>query len=173
MSSSSIAAWFGRSASAGIVAALVILSGCQVQPLYSETSPAAHSLGSIAFSDAKDRVSQEVRNHLIFVTAGGAGEPANPEYRVDLRVKTVSSGVLLERSSDTAKAGRVVVSADYTVTRTGDATVLRAGHRQAVALVDYPAQEFAKLRAIRDAENRAARQLAELIRADLAAVLGR
>jgi LPS-assembly lipoprotein len=41
------------------------------------------------------------------------------------------------------------------------------------AQVDLPQQEFAKIRATRDAENRAARELAEIIRTDIAATLGR
>jgi LPS-assembly lipoprotein len=54
-----------------------------------------------------------------------------------------------------------------------DDTVLKTGRRTGVALFDYPRQEFAKLRAVRDAETRAARELAELIYADLAMALGR
>ncbi len=151
----------------------VLLASCQVRPLYDDAAATRENLGSIAYSDADDRVELEVRNQLIFMTGGGAGEPAAPQYRVDLKVESDLTGVMLEQSSDTARAGRVRVSADYTLERVSDNTVLKAGHRQVVSLVDFPAQEFAKLRAVRDAENRAARELAELIRADLAMVLGR
>lgn len=151
----------------------VALAGCQVRPLYDEASGTTGSLGSIIYSAASNRVGQEVRNHLIFLTAGGAGEPANPEYEVDLKVSTTTMGVLLDQSSDTAKAGRVIVSASYKLKRASDATTLHTGRRQVVAVVDYPSQEFAKLRAIRDGEDRAARELAEFIRADLASALGR
>ncbi|WP_454748147.1 LPS assembly lipoprotein LptE [Ciceribacter selenitireducens] len=150
-----------------------LLASCQVRPLYDDTAATRQNLGAIAYSDADDRVELEVRNQLVFMTEGGAGEPATPQYRVDLKVESDVRGVLLEQSSDTAAAGRVTVSADYTLERVADATVLKVGHRQAVSLVDFPTQQFAKLRAARDAENRAARELAELIRADLAMVLGR
>ncbi|MBW8446454.1 MAG: hypothetical protein K0M49_12565 [Arenimonas sp.] len=151
----------------------MLLASCQVRPLYDDTAATRENLGAIAYSDADDRVELEVRNQLIFMTGGGAGEPAAPQYRVDLKVESDLTGVMLEQSSDTARAGRVTVTADYTLERLTDNTVLKAGHRQVVSLVDFPAQEFAKLRAVRDAENRAARELAELIRADLAMVLGR
>lgn len=151
----------------------MLLASCQVRPLYDDTAATRENLGAIAYSDADDQVELEVRNQLIFMTGGGAGEPVAPQYRVDLKVDSDLTGVMLEQSSDTARAGRVTVSADYTLERLSDNTVLKAGHRQAVSLVDFPAQEFAKLRAVRDAENRAARELAELIRADLAMVLGR
>lgn len=150
-----------------------LLASCQVRPLYDDTAATRENLGAIAYSDADDRIELEVRNQLVFMTGGGAGEPATPQYRVDLKVESDVTGVLLEQSSDTATAGRVTVSADYTLERVADGTVLKAGHRQAVSLVDFPTQQFAKLRAVRDAENRAARELAELIRADLAMVLGR
>ncbi|MBR0557661.1 hypothetical protein J5J10_18395 [Ciceribacter sp. L1K23] len=156
-----------------LFAIAIVLQACQVRPLYDDTSAAAEKLASVTFSEATDRVSLAVRNHLVFLTSGGAGEPVTAEYEVELDVKSQTIGVLLEQSSDTANAGRVVVTGDYVVRRVSDGTVLRSSRRQAVALVDFPSQEFAKLRAIRDAENRAARQLAELIRADLATVLGR
>ncbi|MFC3161714.1 LPS assembly lipoprotein LptE [Ciceribacter thiooxidans] len=149
------------------------VAGCQVRPLHDGVPGRAENLGSIAYSQADSRVGQEVRNQLIFLTGGGAGEPAAPQYTVDMKVESRTMGVLLEQSSDVPKAGRVIVSADYTLTRTSDGTVLRAGRRQIVAPVDYPEQEFAKLRAIRDAEDRGAHQLAELIRADIATIIGR
>jgi LPS-assembly lipoprotein len=57
--------------------------------------------------------------------------------------------------------------------RTATGEIIKTGHRSAVALVDFPGQEYAKVRATLDAENRAAHELAELIRADLASWLGR
>lgn len=156
-----------------LIACSALLAACQVRPLYSDANGVQQSLGAIAYSDATSRVEQQVRNRLIFLTGGGAGEPAKADYDVELKVTTKQIGVLLERASDTPLAGRIVASADYTLRRASDGTVLKAGHRSAVALVDYPDQEFAKIRAIRDAENRAAAELAELIRSDLAMALGR
>ncbi|MFB9910558.1 LPS assembly lipoprotein LptE [Rhizobium paknamense] len=152
---------------------LSVAAGCQVRPLYSEDKGTRRMLASISFSAAKDRVGQEVRNRLIFLAAGGQGEPAHPEYLVDLNVQAETQDVLYDRTSDKATAGRVVVSADYTLKKASDGSILRIAHRQAVALVDFPSQEFAKLRAKRDGENRAAQELAELITADLAAILSK
>ena len=121
----------------------------------------------------KRQVEQQVRNALVFLTSGGAGEPANAQYKLALNVTSESMGVLYDQESDTAGAGRIVVMADYNLTRVDTGETVRSGNRSAVALVDFPEQEFAKVRAARDAENRAARELAEIIRADLAAALGR
>jgi LPS-assembly lipoprotein len=75
--------------------------------------------------------------------------------------------------TDTARSGRVTVTADYNLTKSDSGETIASGKRSAVAMVDFPSQEFAKLRAIRDAENRGARELAELIRADVASALAR
>lgn len=149
------------------------LASCQVRPLYSEAKGTRHLMASIAFSDATDRVGQVVRNRLIFLASGGKGEPSHPDYLVNLNVSTNVTEVLPDQSTSTLSAGRVVIRGDYVLKKAKEGTVLRIAHRQSLALLDYPGQEFAKIRAIRDAENRAANELAELISADLAAVLNR
>jgi LPS-assembly lipoprotein len=162
---------------------LTALGGCQVRPLYSDgpTGSTATALASIEISDAENRVEQEVRNALIFLTSGGKGEPINPQYHLALNVSHRTMGVLYDQTDDDDDddddddpgAGRIIVKADYNLTRAGTGETVKAGYRTAVALVDFPQQEFAKVRAVRDGENRAAKELAEIISADIAAALGR
>lgn len=153
------------------LALIGMLAGCQVRPLYSTAGGTEEKLASVAISKAKHRVEQQVRNDLIFLFAGGAGEPQNALYRLDIGVSTSTAGVLNDVRTETDRAGRVTIAATYVLTELGTGEKLATGKRSAVAMVDFPAQEFAKLRAIRDAENRGARELAELIRADVAATL--
>lgn len=162
-----------RIAGAAGLGLLLISAGCQVRPLYATGSGVDAALKSIEFSEAENRIELEVRNNLIFLTSGGAGEPAKPDYEVDIKIKSRNVGVLVDSSTDQERAGRLVLKADFTLTRKSTGEVLKTGHRSSVALVDFNTQEYAKIRATRDAENRAARELAELIRADLAAWLGR
>ncbi|ANK74281.1 hypothetical protein IB277_25610 [Ensifer sp. ENS07] len=152
---------------------LTALAGCQVRPLYSDPVGTSTALAAIEISEATDRVEQEVRNALIFLAAGGQGEPVNPQYHLALTVTHRSMGVLYDQAKDRAGAGRIVVKADYNLTKIGTGETIKSGNRTAVALVDFPVQEFAKVRAVRDGENRAAKELAELIRADIAAALSR
>lgn len=147
--------------------------GCQVRPLYSSSGAEAQALSSISFSPANSRVEQEVRNALIFLTSGGAGEPASPVFHVDLTVTSEVQGVLFNQSTDVSTAGRVTVKADFNLTEVATGRTVRSASRTSIALVDFPTQEFAKLRSIRDAETRASRELAEIIRADLASSLSR
>ena len=60
-----------------------------MRPLYSTPSPTVtgsvndnirSKLASISINQPGDRVTQEVRNNLIFLFGGGAGEPASPAY---------------------------------------------------------------------------------------------
>lgn len=161
---------------AGIVTILVataFLSACQVRPLYSESTGVTEKLGSVGFSEAGTRVGQVVRNRLIFLASRGAGEVEKPEYMVELQISSYVADTLLVQSSDTSRAGRVNVSVSFILRTTKDNQVIKAGRRDATSLVDFPRQEFAKQRAILDAENRAANQAAEFVGADLAAALSR
>jgi LPS-assembly lipoprotein len=158
---------------AAVLATTVVLASCQVRPLYSEASGVAGKLASIEFSEANSRVEQEVRNRLIFIAGRGAGEPDKADYKVELSARSSVIDTLLVASSDESRAGRATVSVDYTLKSNKDGHVIRAGHQSATALVDFPAQEFAKQRAIRDAEDRAAREVSEFVAADIAAALGR
>lgn len=155
------------------VALIGVLAGCQVRPLYSTPSGTEGKLASVSISEASDRVEQQVRNDLIFLFAGGAGEARNAAYHLEMDVTVRTVGVLNDVRTDTSRSGRVTVTADYNLTKAESGETLASGKRSAVAMVDFPAQEFAKVRAIRDAENRGARELAELIRADVASALAR
>lgn len=155
------------------VALISALTGCQVRPLYSTPAGTEGKLASISLSEAGDRVEQQVRNDLIFLFAGGAGEAQNAVYHLEMDVSSKTVGVLNDVKTDTARSGRVTVTADYNLTKSDSGETIASGKRSAVAMVDFPSQEFAKLRAIRDAENRGARELAELIRADVASALAR
>lgn len=162
------------------LAAMAMLSSCQVRPLYSESGGVGQRLSSVGFSDPKSRIDQVVRNNLIFLASGGAGESARPEYEVKLSTASTASSILDITSDDdtvsvtnTPIAGRVEVQVTYSLSRVRDGQVLKSATREVVSQIDVSSQSFAKLRAIRDAENRAAREAAEFIRAEIAIVLAR
>ncbi|MFN3318681.1 MAG: hypothetical protein ACK43M_08055 [Allorhizobium sp.] len=156
-----------------LIGAALLLAGCQARPLYQDANGETRgALAAISYSEATSRVGLETRNRLLFLTSGGK-ESQTPEYRVELVVSGGVEGILLDEAADTPNAGRAAVVGTYTLKRISDDTVVKTGRRTGVALFDYPRQEFAKLRAARDAETRAARELAEFIYADLALALGR
>jgi LPS-assembly lipoprotein len=157
-----------------LISCLVLASACTVRPMYapaSSTAPGAATtaaLSSIAIKPAVTRYGQEVRNHLIFLFSGGKGQPANPVYSLDLGVTAINeaSAIIQVGDEDEPTAGTVTVFSSYTLSKGG--TQVAAGRRQVSSPYDAPRQEFANLRAVRDAENRAARELAELLRLAIA-----
>ena len=173
MSSDFIVKLARAAAAASLLAVAALSSSCQVRPLYAESTGVTQKLASVGFSEANSRVAQEVRNQLIFMAGRGAGEATNPQYTVDLSVSSAEQGVIYLPTSDTSAAARFTVTVSFVLKRVSDGKVLKAGNRAATALLDLPTQQFGQIRAARDAEDRAAREAAEMVGADIAAALGR
>jgi len=160
-----------------LASGLLGVSACTVQPLYSDgpvtssavTGSIASELSTIAVKPAIDRVGQEVRNKLLFLLYGGQAEPAAPRYTLVLIVSSISeaSANIQVNAVDEATAAIETVRATYQL-KDSSGAVVATGKRQFAASYDVPRQEFAALRARIDAENRAARELAELLRLALA-----
>jgi LPS-assembly lipoprotein len=165
-----------RVALAGLVGALALVSACTVRPLYSNAplstgSTANTELASIAIKPVKTRYAQQVRNNLIFGFGRGAGEPASPLYSLDLTVtEAVDSAALVQVGTDEDEptAGSVTLNASYTLTDMKTGAVITVGKRAITSSFDRPRQEFASYRAQIDAENRAARELAEALQLSIA-----
>lgn len=163
-----------------ILVAVMSASACTVRPLYGDAGVAggqgaAAALSAIEVKPVATRQELEVRNHLIFLLSGGAGQPANPKLLLALSVKSVTSSVATVQiaTDNEPSAGTVTMTATYTLTDASSGEVVSGGRRITNASYDRSRQEFATLRAERDAENRAARELAELLRLALAQDLER
>lgn len=161
-----------------LLSSIVLASACTVRPLYSD-GPAsagveagtATQLASINIKPVNTRYGQEVRNHLIFMFNGGAGQPATAPYSMDLSVASLTESSLLAQvtsKDDEPTAGTVTLTGTYAVTDIKTAKVVASGRRSVTSSYDRPRQEYANMRAQRDAENRAARELAELLRLAIA-----
>ncbi|UVK39894.1 hypothetical protein LHFGNBLO_001308 [Mesorhizobium sp. AR10] len=167
-----------RMALSGLIASVALVSACTVRPLYSSAPltagsqvGAAAELASISIKPVKTRYAQQVRNNLIFALAGGAGEPASPVYTLDLGVtELVESAALVQVQTDEDEptAGTVTLTAGYVLTDAKTGAVIATGRRSVPSSFDRPLQEFAAYRAQIDAENRAARELADLLRLSIA-----
>ena len=165
-----------RAALAGLIGSLALVSACTVRPLYSNAplstgSSANAELASIAVKPVRTRYAQQVRNNLIFGFGRGAGEPASPLYSLDLTVtEAVDSAALVQVQTDQDEptAGSVTLTASYTLTDAKTSAVITVGKRAITSSFDRPRQEFASYRAQIDAENRAARELAEALQLSIA-----
>ena len=174
-----------RLLSIGIVGLALIAGGCQVRPLYSDAGPAVAGSGagltgnmrtklaSVSINQPGDRVTQEVRNHMIFLFAGGAGEPASPAYSLQLGVLSKNLSLLSVQIADNNRsgqptAGSIRMTGTYVLTRVSDGQIVGKGTRIVTSDYDAPRQRFAVTRAYRDANNRAARELAEALNLSVA-----
>ena len=148
-------------------------SACTVRPLYSNAplSPGSDAgaqaeLASIAIKPVTTRYAQQVRNHLIFAFTGGGARTATPAYSLDLNVSEAlesAAAVQVATDVDQPTAGTVRLTANYRLTAIETGKVVAKGRRTMAASYDKPPQEFASYRAQIDAENRAARELAQLL----------
>ena len=168
---SSLPKAFRRAAAILLVLAVPLASACTVQPLYYNPSSDGTQAGvkadlsSISIKPVEQRYAQQVRNHLIFLFNKGAGQPAAAAYTLTLVVTAVheSAAVVQVGDDNEPTAGTVTLTAHYSLTGTNSAEVIASGKRQIVSSYDVPRQEFAAYRARLNAEDRAARELAELL----------
>ncbi|MDR0253269.1 MAG: LPS assembly lipoprotein LptE [Brucellaceae bacterium] len=164
---------------AGLILSAAV-AGCTVQPLYSSTgstgvggvpSSVKSKLASIKVDDVDTIPAQAVRNRLIFGLSGGAGEPSQPAYHLALGIQTSTESAVEVDVGDSKEgrpsAGTVRMSSKYAL-RDRDGKVVATGRRQVSASYDRPRQEFANLRAERDAQQRAAEELAQYLVLSLA-----
>lgn len=157
----------------GLIAAMVLglaVSGC-LRPMYGTlpgaTSSVVDDLAQVQVLPIDGRVGQELRNQLIYAFSGGADTGAAP-YRLSISLKEGFTDLLVQSNRDSF--GRtVILDATFNLTEAESGEVVDGGTAQARASFDRGAALFANERALLDAQNRAARSLAETIRTRIAA----
>jgi len=125
---------------------------------------------SVTITPADSRVEQVVRNELVL---GFGGEQQDGAYSLNLSVSSSLSGLLAGGLDNEFSAARTTVTATYVLKSASTGETVKSGSRYADAQLDLPSQNFAQERAKLEAEDRAARQVAAFVRADIAAALAR
>jgi LPS-assembly lipoprotein len=170
--------WVAVAAAAGLTAACF-------QPLYGERAPdaagaVAPSVRSVLATVDVDqiaapngtpeaRIAVELRNDMIFELTGGGGT-GTPAYRLAIRTVMSKTAIIVDIATGRTEAEIVGIDASYTLTEIGTRKVVVNSSTFARVSSDVPGlqQRFAHQRAQRDAENRAAKVIAEQIRSRLA-----
>jgi len=166
-----------RTLSAAALCLALGVSGCVFQPLYGSNNTYApgtdaYALSAVWIPEVDTRVGQQVRNHLIFLLEGGRGS-VQPQYEARIRVRDTNKEFAPTRTVRDNTAGSVTVTVSYDLIEKASNSLIGGGTRIATAAYDRTSQSFANSRAVRDAENRAAKEAAELVRLAIAADLGR
>ncbi len=161
-----------------------LVAGC-FQPLYAEHPlpvGAAGNPGIVGQLRAVDvapidtpagsrlaRVSVNVRNELIYDLTGGGGG-FSPTHRLDLKLVATQLQVIVDINTARPDVNNYGIDSTYTLTELATGRVVVKGQTFARVSYNIPGQEqrFAGERGLRDAENRAAKEIAENIRTRLA-----
>ncbi len=167
-----------RAAAALAIAALT--AGC-FQPLYGEHSATGGpvlrdqlSAVDIVQIDApkgtdEARMAVEIRNALIYDFSGG-GYPAPPTHRLRIAISSTRASIIVDVHTSRPDIENYGLNATYSMTEIATGKVVVTGQTFARVSYDIPGQEqrFARIRGLRDAENRAAKVIADNIRSRLA-----
>jgi LPS-assembly lipoprotein len=164
--------WWHRPLLAALaVTAAISLAGCGIQPLYGTTaggSRLAAAMAGIDVTPIPGRVGQRVRNELIFENTGGSGQTGKT-YKLDIVVKESLTNELVEISGD-AKSQVYELDATFKLI-SNDGRVVLEGKATSRAPYERFQTIFSNVRARYDAENRAARTVAESIKVRIASYL--
>ncbi len=169
------ARFFAALALAGLTA------GC-FQPLYAEHPTPVGSAGLTGQLSAVDvapidtpsgsrtaRVSVGVRNELIYDLTGGSGG-ISPTHRLDVKLTATQLQVIVDINTARPDIENYGIDATYTLTELATGKTVVRGQTFSRVSYNIPGQQqrFAGDRGLRDAENRAAKVIAENIRSRLA-----
>lgn len=149
---------------AAILAILGLLAACGFRPLYGERRQAANveaHFAAVDIAPIDDRVGQVVRNHLLDAI-NPRGRPLQPHYRLEVKL-TRSQESLAFREDDTATRVNLRLAATYILKRARSDEVLTQGAARVIASYNVTGQDYATLIADRDAQARAAREVADEI----------
>ena len=164
---------------AAIFGLAALLAGC-FQPLYRERSAtggpgikAALSQVDIAQIAAANgtpeaRVAMELRNALLFNLNGGT--PSPPTHRLSIKMVPTRQSVIVDIQTSRPDVENFGLTATFELVDLNSGVVVMKDQTFTRVSYDIPGQEqrFARQRALRDAETRAANVIADQIRSRLA-----
>jgi LPS-assembly lipoprotein len=118
---------------------------------------------------AQERMAVELRNALLFDLTGGSGS-APPTHRLIIRIAPTRLSVIVDLTSGRPNAENFGIDATYTLIDIATNKAVVNGTTFSRVTYDVPGSEqrFARQRALRDAEDRAAKVIAENIKNRLA-----
>lgn len=165
----------GLALSASLIA--VGAAGCQVRPLYGTTMSASGQtvpadLAAIDIDPISDKyadadAARVLYNELTFKFERGADRPEK-RYRLRILMDLASSEVGVEQLADVPAAYSMTMNATFVLSDKETGSTMMTGRSFATASYDFSSQRYANLRAKRDAEERAAKVVADDISARIA-----
>ena len=155
---------------AAVLAATLLVGGC-FQPLYGPglSAPRA-AIGTIGIAPIPEHLGHQLKSELDFQLNNGT-PPETPVYRLKVEPRGNSAAVVADSAMSRPQVMTYVVIASYTLEEVKTGKVVTTGQATVQASFDRDIQRLATVRAQRDAEVRAATQLAEQIKVRVMAAL--
>lgn len=174
--SSSEAALPRRALLAAVLVAAAVAGGC-FQPLYSENTTSTvggsvkSAMRSIEIPEMKGLMGHYFRNELVFELDGSGDPDAQRKLRLDANLAESVEVITVDYAAGRADSAVLTATATWKVTRIGTGEVVSSGTNSVRAPYERSSQRFASVRAARDAQIRAAKNLATIVRGQIAADL--
>ena len=164
--------WLSALPRSAIVLAVLALTACTLRPLYATGGAAGlgpqADLPAISVADPITREEQVFRNALLFSLRGG-GDGEAPRYGLIYRLTIRQQEIAVERGTGTPNAYQLTGGVSFLLKDAADGTSLFGASVTGADTYARSSQNYANIRARRDAEDRLAKNLAELTQARLAA----
>jgi len=151
------------------------LGACGFSPLYGQRAGTDVRVGQhlalIHIQPIKDRIGQHLRNNLV-ARLNFKGEPVNPLYTLKVKI-TKSSNNLGIKKSMVVTRGNLKVSATYTLSQVAnvasgiEASSLITARSATISSYDISQGQYVALAALKDAQARAIKEIADNIRTRL------
>lgn len=167
----------GRVALLGAVLLTAALAGGCLRPLYADSTPSVtgasvkDALRSVELPEIKGLIGHYLRNELAFELDGGAEPNVKRTLRLEASVSESIEVLTVDYNTGRADSAVLVARVSWNVKRIGSGETVSTGANVVRAPYDRAFQRFAVVRAARDAQIRAAKSLAQLIKGQLAADL--
>jgi LPS-assembly lipoprotein len=169
-----------RSFGLAALAAMAALQAACFQPLYGEVTPAGGTSVKAAMAQVdiaqipapngtpESRIAVELRNALLFDLNGN--NPAAPTHRLNITIAAMRTSVIVDITTSRPDVENFGLTASYQLTDLRSGKIVLTDQTLSRVSYDIPGQQqrFARTRALRDAETRAAKVIADSIRTRLA-----
>jgi len=173
--------WWRNSLRIAFVAALGALNAACFQPIYASRSVSGGTpLGTqmaqvqVEHIDApngspESRIAVELQEALNFELTGGSGL-ISPTHRIKVRMTMGRNSIITDVTTGRTQAEITGIDASFTLTELATGKVVMRANTFTRVSSEYPGQQqrFARVRARLDAENRAAKVVAENVRTRVA-----
>jgi LPS-assembly lipoprotein len=171
--------WWRNFRIAGVMALAALNAAC-FQPLYASRTVSGTALGTqlaqvqierieAPNGSPESRLAVELQNQIDFELHGGGGL-ISPTHVLKVRMTTDRSSIMTDVATGRVLAEITGIDASFTLTELATGKQVMSGRTFSRVSSDYPGQQqrFARARARLDAEDRAAKVVAEAVRTRVA-----